>query len=109
VGGAFNVNARLRISATSEAITVTGDAYQTVNRENSFKAENTRVRDGGTITFSSGNEAGSTFRPQDSGNAVANLLLGAFTRYTETSITTARCSIHCATRARIRLSRGSQR
>ena len=55
---------------------------------NSFKAENTRVRDGGTITFSSGNDAGSAFRPQDSGQAVANLLLGAFTRYTETSNTT---------------------
>jgi hypothetical protein len=55
---------------------------------NSFKAENTRVRDGGTITFSSGGDAGAAFRPQDSGHAVANLLLGAFTRYTETSNTT---------------------
>ena len=55
---------------------------------NSFKAENTRVRDGGTITFSTGGDAGSAFRPQDSGHAVANLLLGAFTRYTETSNTT---------------------
>ncbi len=55
---------------------------------NSFKAENTRVRDGGQITFSSGNEAGAPFRPQDSGHAVANLLLGAFTRYAETSNTT---------------------
>jgi hypothetical protein len=55
---------------------------------NSFKAENTRVRDGGQITFSSGNDAGTAFRPQDAGHAVANLLLGAFTRYTETSNTT---------------------
>lgn len=55
---------------------------------NSFKSENTRVRDGGDITFSSGSDAGNAFRPQDSGNAVANLLLGAFTRYTETSNTT---------------------
>lgn len=55
---------------------------------NSYKAENTRVRDGGTITFSSGTDAGTAFRPQDSGHAVANLLLGAFTRYTETSNTT---------------------
>jgi hypothetical protein len=55
---------------------------------NSFKSENTRVRDGGDITFSSGADAGNAFRPQDSGNAVANLLLGAFTRYTETSNTT---------------------
>src|SRR6266699_791909 len=56
---------------------------------NSNKKENTRVRDGGTITYSTGSTAGSTFRPQDSGNAVANLLLGAYTRYTETSNTTA--------------------
>jgi hypothetical protein len=55
---------------------------------NSYKAENFRARDGGTITFSSGSAAGSTFRPQDSGHAVANLLLGAFTRYTEVSNTT---------------------
>lgn len=55
---------------------------------NSFKAENTRVRDGGDITFSTGSTAGATFRPQDAGHAVANLLLGAFTRYTETSNTT---------------------
>jgi hypothetical protein len=55
---------------------------------NSYKAENTRVRDGGQITFSSGGDAGNAFRPQDSGHAVANLLLGAFTRYTETSNTT---------------------
>jgi hypothetical protein len=55
---------------------------------NSFKSENTRVRDGGDITFSTGSTAGATFRPQDAGHAVANLLLGAFTRYTETSNTT---------------------
>jgi Carboxypeptidase regulatory-like domain/TonB-dependent Receptor Plug Domain len=55
---------------------------------NSFKSENTRVRDGGDITFSSGSDAGNAFRPQDSGHAVANLLLGAFTRYTELSNTT---------------------
>jgi hypothetical protein len=55
---------------------------------NSFKSENTRVRDGGTINFSTGGDAGAAFRPQDSGNAVANLLLGAFNRYTETSNTT---------------------
>ncbi len=55
---------------------------------NSNKDENTRVRDGGTITYSTGSTAGTTFRPQDSGNAVANLLLGAYTRYTETSNTT---------------------
>ena len=55
---------------------------------NSNKDENTRVRDGGTITYSTGSTAGSAFRPQDSGNAVANLLLGAYTRYTETSNTT---------------------
>jgi hypothetical protein len=36
----------------------------------SFKAENTRVRDGGQITFSSGGDAGNAFRPQDSGHAV---------------------------------------
>ncbi|HWR15329.1 MAG TPA: carboxypeptidase regulatory-like domain-containing protein [Terriglobales bacterium] len=52
----------------------------------SFKQENTRVRDGGTITFSSGSD--SSFRPQDSGNAVANLLLGAYQRYQEYSNTT---------------------
>jgi hypothetical protein len=56
---------------------------------NSNKNENTRVRDGGTITFSTGSTAGNTFRPQDSGNALANMLLGAYTRYTETSNTTA--------------------
>ena len=56
---------------------------------NSYKNENTRVRDGGTITYSTGSTAGTTFRPQDSGHAVANLLLGAYTRYTETSNTTA--------------------
>jgi hypothetical protein len=55
---------------------------------NSFKSENTRVRDGGDITFSSGSDAGTAFRPQDSGHAVANLLLGAFTRYAEISNTT---------------------
>lgn len=55
---------------------------------NSFKAENTRVRDGGQITFSTGTDAGASFRPQDSGHAVGNLLLGAFTRYNETSNTT---------------------
>ena len=55
---------------------------------NSNKDENTRVRDGGTITYSTGSTAGSAFRPQDSGNALANLLLGAYTRYTETSNTT---------------------
>ncbi|MFN7950037.1 MAG: TonB-dependent receptor [Blastocatellia bacterium] len=55
---------------------------------NSNKAENTRVRDGGQITFSSGGDAGTAFRPQDSGHAMANLLLGAYTRYTEVSNTT---------------------
>src|SRR6266511_78578 len=55
---------------------------------NSNKNENTRVRDGGTITYSTGSTAGTAFRPQDSGNALANLLLGAYTRYTETSNTT---------------------
>jgi hypothetical protein len=55
---------------------------------NSNKDENTRVRDGGTITYSTGSTAGTAFRPQDSGNALANLLLGAYTRYTETSNTT---------------------
>lgn len=55
---------------------------------NSFKSENTRVRDGGDITFSTGTTAGTSFRPQDAGHAVANLMLGAFTRYTETSNTT---------------------
>jgi Carboxypeptidase regulatory-like domain/TonB-dependent Receptor Plug Domain len=55
---------------------------------NSNKNENTRVRDGGTITYSTGSTAGNAFRPQDSGNALANLLLGAYTRYTETSNTT---------------------
>ena len=55
---------------------------------NSYKAENTRVRDGGIITFSTGSTAGTSFRPQDSGNAFANMLLGAYTRYTETSNTT---------------------
>lgn len=55
---------------------------------NSYKAENTRVRDGGVLTFSTGSTAGNSFRPQDSGHAIANLLLGAFTRYTETSNTT---------------------
>ncbi|PWT88557.1 MAG: hypothetical protein C5B55_12885 [Blastocatellia bacterium] len=57
--------------------------------QNSNKNENTRVRDGGTITYSTGSTAGTSFRPQDSGNALANLLLGAYTRYTETSNTTA--------------------
>jgi hypothetical protein len=56
---------------------------------NSNKNENTRVRDGGTITYSTGSTAGNSFRPQDSGNALANLLLGAYTRYSETSNTTA--------------------
>ncbi|HEY8226660.1 MAG TPA: TonB-dependent receptor [Pyrinomonadaceae bacterium] len=56
---------------------------------NSNKNENTRARDGGTITYSTGSTAGTSFRPQDSGNALANLLLGAYTRYTETSNTTA--------------------
>ena len=56
---------------------------------NTYKNENTRVRDGGTITFSTGSTAGTSFRPQDSGNALANLLLGAYTRYNETSNTTA--------------------
>ena len=56
---------------------------------NSNKNENTRVRDGGTITYNTGSTAGTSFRPQDSGNAFANLLLGAYTRYTETSNTTA--------------------
>jgi hypothetical protein len=56
---------------------------------NSNKNENTRVRDGGTITFSTGSTAGSSFRPQDSGHALANMLLGAYTRYSETSNTTA--------------------
>ena len=56
---------------------------------NSNKNENTRVRDGGTITFSTGSTAGSTFRPQDSGHALANMLLGAYSRYSETSNTTA--------------------
>ena len=56
---------------------------------NANKNENTRVRDGGTITYSTGSTAGTSFRPQDSGNALANLLLGAYTRYTETSNTTA--------------------
>ena len=56
---------------------------------NSNKNENTRVRDGGTITYSTGSTAGSSFRPQDSGHALANMLLGAYTRYTETSNTTA--------------------
>jgi hypothetical protein len=55
---------------------------------NSTKAENTRARDGGTITFSAGSTAGTAFRPQDSGNAFANLLLGAYTRFTETSNST---------------------
>jgi hypothetical protein len=55
---------------------------------NSYKAENTRVRDGGVLTFSTGSTAGNTFRPQDSGHAIANMLLGAYTRYTETSNTT---------------------
>ena len=54
----------------------------------SNKDENTRVRDGGTITYSTGSTAGTAFRPQDSGNALANMLLGAYTRYTETSNTT---------------------
>lgn len=57
--------------------------------QNSNKNENTRVRDGGTITYSTGSTAGTSFRPQDSGNALANMLLGAYTRYTETSNTTA--------------------
>jgi Carboxypeptidase regulatory-like domain len=55
---------------------------------NSYKAENTRVRDGGIITFSTGTTAGTSFRPQDSGHALANMLLGAYSRYTETSNTT---------------------
>src|SRR5262245_19677421 len=33
VAGAFNVAAKLRVGAASDVITVTGDAYQTVNRE----------------------------------------------------------------------------
>src|SRR5262249_36807227 len=53
--------------------------------QRSFKRENTRVRDGGTISFTTGDSA---IRPQDSGNAVANLLLGAYNRYQETSNTT---------------------
>jgi Carboxypeptidase regulatory-like domain len=57
--------------------------------QNSNKNENTRVRDGGTIMYNTGSTAGNAFRPQDSGNALANLLLGAYTRYTETSNTTA--------------------
>jgi hypothetical protein len=55
---------------------------------NSLKSENFRARDGGIITFSAGNDAGASFRPQDAGHAVANLLLGAYTRYTEVSNTT---------------------
>src|SRR5262249_8241670 len=55
---------------------------------NSNKNENTRVRDGGQITYSTGSTAGTAFRPQDSGNAIANVLLGAYTRYTEPSNTT---------------------
>ncbi|HEX8146108.1 MAG TPA: carboxypeptidase regulatory-like domain-containing protein [Pyrinomonadaceae bacterium] len=55
---------------------------------NAFKSENTRVRDGGDVTFSTGSTAGASFRPQDAGHAVANLLLGAFTRYNEISNTT---------------------
>ncbi len=55
---------------------------------NSYKAENTRVRDGGILTFSTGSTAGNAFRPQDSGHALANMLLGAYARYTETSNTT---------------------
>ncbi|HWR34362.1 MAG TPA: carboxypeptidase regulatory-like domain-containing protein [Clostridia bacterium] len=53
--------------------------------QRAFKQENTRVRDGGTVSFSTGDSA---IRQQDSGNAVANLLLGAYTRYQETSNTT---------------------
>jgi outer membrane receptor protein involved in Fe transport len=53
---------------------------------NSFKAENTRVRDGGTLSFETAAQV-SNFRAQDSGHAIANLLLGAFTRYSETSDT----------------------
>lgn len=53
--------------------------------QRAFKQENTRVRDGGTVSFSSGDSA---IRQQDSGNAVANLLLGAYTRYQEASNTT---------------------
>ncbi|MGH9855503.1 MAG: carboxypeptidase regulatory-like domain-containing protein, partial [Blastocatellia bacterium] len=33
VGGAFNVSAKLRIGGANEVITVTGDTYQTINRE----------------------------------------------------------------------------
>lgn len=55
---------------------------------NSYKAENTRVRDGGILTFSTGATAGNAFRPQDSNHALANMLLGAYTRYFETSNTT---------------------
>jgi hypothetical protein len=54
----------------------------------SYKAENFRARDGGILTFNSGAAADSSFRPQDSGHAVANLLLGAFTRYSEASVST---------------------
>lgn len=54
---------------------------------NSYKAENTRVRDGGTITFTT-TTGTNVFRPQDSNNAVGNALLGAFSSYTEVSNTT---------------------
>lgn len=54
---------------------------------NSYKAENTRVRDGGTITFTT-TTGTNVFRPQDSNNAVGNALLGAFSGYTEVSNTT---------------------
>src|SRR5262249_26086940 len=54
---------------------------------NSYKAENTRVRDGGTITFTT-TTGTNVFRPQDSNSAVGNTLLGAFSGYTEVSNTT---------------------
>jgi len=54
----------------------------------SYKAENFRARDGGVLTFNSGAAADPSFRPQDSGHPVANLLLGAFTRYSEASVST---------------------
>lgn len=56
---------------------------------NSYKAENTRVRDGGTVTFSTGANLGNaSTRLQDANSAVGNVLLGAFQNYTETSNTT---------------------
>ncbi|MGH9914685.1 MAG: hypothetical protein ACRD63_05285, partial [Pyrinomonadaceae bacterium] len=53
---------------------------------NSFKDENSRVRDGGTIQFRTGSDLDN--QNQDSGNAFANLLLGAYSSYTETASTT---------------------